>query len=186
VPRTISVPQVTAISGPVVRPFYLVYLDYGIGSEVYLSSLPHDITVDGHAYIGAGRIMQISSVEEGPNLQSYGVTVTLGGIPLQYIDDVVGNNGQNRAGAIWLGMLDESYQIVGQPLLLFRGLIDTTVVSVGETINIAIALESRLVDWERAKIRRYTNQDQVAAFPADRFFEFVQGMESLDYTWGRA
>jgi hypothetical protein len=51
---------------------------------------------------------------------------------------------------------------------------------------VSISYESRLIDLERSRESRYTNEDQQRAFPGDRGFEFVPSLQDLSLTWGRA
>ncbi len=44
----------------------------------------------------------------------------------------------------------------------------------------ALTCESRLVDLERAEVRRYTDADQQAEYPGDRFFEFVPALQEAE------
>ena len=98
---------------------------------------------------------------------------------------VVAADGQGRAGRVWLGMLDASHVPVGDPLQVFQGRMDVSEIEYGETISITIALESRLVDWERPRIRRFTDQDQKRAYPGDRGLEYVQAVSDMELVWGR-
>jgi hypothetical protein len=46
-------------------------------------------------------------------------------------------------------------------------------------------LESRLVDWERARVRRYNDADQQAEYPGDLGLQFVEQMVEKQLIWGR-
>jgi hypothetical protein len=47
--------------------------------------------------------------------------------------------------------------------------------------NSAVAIrESRLVDLERAEVRRYTDADQQAEYQGDRFFEYVPALQEAE------
>jgi hypothetical protein len=45
---------------------------------------------------------------------------------------------------------------------------------------VTLSCESRLVDLERAEVRRYTDADQQGEHPGDRFFEFVPALQEAE------
>jgi len=54
-----------------------------------------------------------------------------------------------------------------------------------ETSSIAISVESRLIDLERARIFRFNDQNQKSRYPNDRAFEFVEDLQDKQFNWGR-
>lgn len=61
---------------------------------------------------------------------------------------------------------------MADPFPLWVGLMDTMEVVDGAEPRVSLSCESRLVDLERAEVR-YTDADQQAEYPGDRFFEYV-------------
>lgn len=173
-----------AADAAVVRPYLLVKLDYA-AEAVRVSSLPFDTVYAGETYLGVGRLGSISEVNEGTEIKSYGCSLRMSGIPLDYVQDVVTADGQGRTAQIWLGFLDAGHVPVADPFKLFQGRIDVTDIDIGETIAVTVTLESRLVDWERARTRRFTDQDQKLSWPADRGLEYVQAVTDMELIWGR-
>lgn len=168
-----------------VRPYLLVHLDYESGA-VRIASTPFDITFDGDSYLGVGRLGSISAIQEGPEMKSYGISMQLSGIPTSYMTEMRQERFQDRACRIWLGFLDAGHRPIGTPAQLFGGRMDVVSFEVGETITATLTAESRLVDWERPRTRRYTDQDQQQAFAGDKGLEFVQATTEMELVWGRA
>lgn len=166
--------------------FYaLVELDYTV-APVRVTSLPYAIEFDGATYVGVGGLGGIGEIGEGSEIRSYGVSLRLSGIPLDYARQVLAQDGQGRPGRIWLGVLDpDSHAAFGQPVLVYQGRIDVTDIELGASIAVTVTLESRLIDWERARHYLYTDADQQAAFPGDLGLEFVAGVADMEITWGR-
>jgi hypothetical protein len=54
-----------------------------------------------------------------------------------------------------------------------------------ETSVIQLSVENRLLDLERARVRRYTSNDQQSRLPGDRGFDFVETIQDRDLFWGR-
>jgi len=54
-----------------------------------------------------------------------------------------------------------------------------------ETSQIAMTVESRLIDLDRVRLRRYTSEDQKSRFPGDLAFDFVNDLQDKEIFWGR-
>lgn len=166
------------------RPFSAVELDYPDGI-VRLSFLPFDIEIEGNTFTGSGSLGAISMITEGAEQKSYGLTITLSGIPSVKTDYLLKQDVQGRIAKVWMGFLDENHRLIGKPIIIFVGRMDTQMLKVGKTTDIEVAVESLFIDWQRAKVRRFTNEDQTAAFPDDKGFEFVSAVADMEIIWGR-
>ena len=64
-------------------------------------------------------------------------------------------------------------------MLVFTGYMDTMVIDEGaETSTIVTSVESRLIDLERPRNRRYTAQNQKQRFSGDLAFDFVESLQN--------
>lgn len=182
--RDLDTESAAHTQGDIVRPFVLVDLDYPEGM-VRLSSLGFTIELDGNEYTGAGRLGQVSAVEEGADAQSYGVALSLTGVPGSFSAYLTQQDVQGREATLRLGFLNRKHQIIGTPTVIFVGRMDTQDVSAGKSAAVLVAVESLLIDWERSCSRRYTDADQRARFPDDRGFELIAATINAEFTWGR-
>lgn len=175
----------TAAQAAHVVPYTLVELDYESGA-VRVASTPFDIRYAGDTYLGVGRLGSISAVQEGPEMKSYGVSLQMSGIPATYFAEMSQERFQDRACRIWVGFLAAaSHRPLGDPTQVFGGRMDVVSLQLGQTISVTLTAESRLVDWERARNRRFTDQDQQRAFPGDLGLQFVQATTEMELPWGR-
>jgi hypothetical protein len=55
----------------------------------------------------------------------------------------------------------------------------------GDTANIGLTAESRLIDLERSRERRYTSEDQKIDYPNDKGLEFIADLQDKEIVWGR-
>ena len=53
-----------------------------------------------------------------------------------------------------------------------------------DTIAVAISVETRMVDLQRARAWRFTNQDQQLFSPGDLGFQFVGALQNFTVYWG--
>jgi hypothetical protein len=81
-----------------------------------------------------------------------------------------------RPVRLWVALLDEGGAFAADPFPLWAGLTDTMEVVDGPEPRVSLTCGSRLVDLERAEVRRYTDADPQAEYPGDRFFEFVPAL----------
>lgn len=170
---------------PHVRPFSLVVLDMPDGMT-RCTSLPFNIVLDGHTYAGLGVLGSLSEITEGAEARSYGAKLTLTGIPLEFAEYLAAQRVRGRSCELWQGFADVNHRIIGEPFPVFTGRMDTLDVQVGQSTSVEIAAESILIDWERARVRRFTPSDQRAHYPGDKGFDHVARMTNLEIQWGVA
>jgi hypothetical protein len=111
----------------------------------------------------------------------------LSGIPSEFVNLTFSNTYQGRSVKLWLGCLNSSAQIIADPLLVFRGEMDTiSIQDTGETATISLAVESEMIELQEASNRRYTDQDQQTHFPGDLGLQYIAALQDKEVTWGVA
>jgi len=173
-----------AFAGDNVPALILVYLDFPDGA-LRCCNAGYTFAWGGHDWIGLGGLGQIDMIEEGAELQMYGISLTLSGIPSENMQRALGQHYQGRDAKVWLAPLDADYHLLVDPVLVFSGRMDTMDLSLGDTSTVRMTAESRLTDWERPRVRRFNDEDQKAEYPGDRGFEFVAAMVEKNLVWGR-
>lgn len=167
-------------------------------AELNLWSGVGDLTYDSETYTGVGDLLNISAVTETSDMQASGINVTLTGVKSSLVVIAKDHEYQGRAITVMLGAFDASGDLVADPTVIFAGFMDTMTISEsGQTSTISIACENKLIAFERAKVRRYTAEDQKIDYPLklangdpnpnyDAGFEFVTAIQNKDIIWGRA
>lgn len=183
--RDIQAAAAAAIQGGNVPYIVLVELDF-VEGFVRMCNAGYAFQWNGYTWTGAGNLGTISAIEEGQDLQMYGCTLTLSGIASDVIAKCFGVGYSGRKATIWIAPLDSNYNILADPVIVFKGKMDTMPISLGENSQVQVTIESKLVDWERPRVRRYNNEDQQAEFPGDKGFEFVPQMVEKQLLWGVA
>lgn len=183
--RTLSSEMQAVATAEVVRPIYLIDMEFTSGS-VYFWSGVGNLTFNSNTYIGAGDLLSIGSVSETAELQANGATVTLTGIKQSLVTIARDEPYQGRPLTIRLGALDDSGDLVSSPVIIFSGFMDVmTIADGGETSTISISVENKLIAFERSFVRRYTSEDQKIEHPSDKGFEFVTKIQEKEIIWGR-
>lgn len=187
--RTISDDAFAAAGAETVRIIMMTALDFAEGF-VRLTTAPFDVAVDAdgdgaiETYQGVGGLGRLSAIEETAEIQPTSGEMELSGVDPDMISIALGSYYQGRKARIWLAFLDEGHAIIGDPVEIFTGRMDVMKIDVGETATITLTVQSRLADWENPRIRRYTNEDQLALYPGDKGLEFVPQMVSKKLNWG--
>jgi hypothetical protein len=183
--RDIDASAAAASKSEVVRPVIAADLDFASG-HIRVNSSPQAIVIDGNTYLGLGKMGAITGIEEGTELQSYGIAMKLSGVEAAHVAAALNEDYQGRKVAVWLVLLDENHAQIGSPTLLGRWRMDTMSIEMGAVAEITLTAHSLLADWERPRIARFNDADQRARFPGDLGFEYVAQMVDKQLVWGRS
>lgn len=145
------------------------------------------VSWNGYLWTGAGNLLAISPLQETSEIQATGFTVTLSGMPSANIATALAATRQGMLGNIWLGCLTQAGAVIADPFLARQGRLDVpSIDDAGDTCTISVQYEDRLVDLERPRERRYTNEDQHLDYPLDQGFEFVPALQDAQAVWAAA
>lgn len=182
--RALTSGMVTAVTSAVVRPILLAEFDFD-GGTVYMWTGYGTLSWGGHSFLGAGNLCGVAPIAEVVDTSAKGTSFTLNGIPSSLLATALTENYQGRAAKLWLGALDSSNAIIADPYLIFGGRMDTmTIDDGGETGSISLTAENRLIDLNRSRERRYTDQDQRIDYPSDLGLQYVVGLQDKQIVWG--
>jgi hypothetical protein len=183
--RTLTTAVANALAGEVVPALLLVDLDFSSG-HLYVNNSALTFAWNSQTWLGLANLGSVEAIAEHSGLEMSGVRLTLTGIPSEMISIALGEHYQGRACVIYLAPLSSDYAVLADPVQVFSGRIDTMEISLGDTASITLTAESRLTDWERPRVRRYTHEDQLAEHPGDLGLEFVPQMAEKVLVWGRS
>ena len=196
-----------ALEAPEITPFFAVDLMFG-SSPLYMWSGYGDFVREdtGNTYLGAGQLLNISTVEETTEIQAVGANFTLSGIPSSFLSLALQEPYQGRECRIYFGVLiDGSLATQGLDTIttqfgdlivlqsgtqgfleIFSGEMDQmNIVEAADTATISVSAENALIKLERPVVRRLTNTDQKSRYPNDKGLEYVAGLQDKEIFWGR-
>lgn len=186
--KTLSGPQSTAVDAAAVGAVWL--FEFGFDTPLYLTWSGVDIDYGGNTYRSA-MFLEIEQVRETVTLEAVGLKATITGVPESIVSLALQENIRGDDFYMRLALLDSDGQIIGTPTLEYQGRCDIPTIAdnpddKGVTCVVSIAIESRIVDYARANIRRYTDQDQQKVFPGDKFFQYTPQMVEKSVAWPAA
>lgn len=138
----------------------------------------------GDDYIGVGAFGGISPMEDTLQLRSKPIELTLSSIIPEIIDAIKTDDVFGRDADIYIGALDEDYQLKGTPDNWFSGHMETVKLIIGSEDALAIRLQSRASRLQLRNNKRYTLEDHQTDFPGDIFFEFLPALMDAEISWG--
>jgi hypothetical protein len=169
-----------------IKPVLFLQMQFTDGPIFVWSGLG-TVTWNGIQWVGLGGLGTISAIEESSEIKATNVTFTLSGIPQDMIMHALGQVRQGNAVKLWFGSLGDNNNVLADPLQIFSGRMDVPTIDEGAaTSTISIAVENRLIDLNRSRERRFTDQDQQIDHPGDLGFQYVQFIQTWNGTWGKA
>ena len=182
--RDLTAEMSAAIVETVVRPVLLVEGEFA-GGTLNIWTGAGDLSWDSKTWSGVGDLLGITEVEETDEIKAGGVTFTLSSVTTAKIILALDEMQRGLPGRVWLALLDAAGAVVADPKILFRGRLDTCVVSDGgETSTISLTYEHELIDLERPREVRYTDQEQKRRFAGDRGLENITALQDAQVPWG--
>ena len=178
-----------AVEASTIEVFFAMELFFDTSTLRFWSGLG-EISLNNETYVGSGQMIQVSSVDESLDVSAKGATLTLSGIPSNLLSLALSEPYQGRKCKIYVGMRDASANPLPSESSvmseIFTGYLDQMNIDEGaESSSIAVYVESRLIDLQRSRERRYTSQSQKSRFPDDRGFDFVEDLQDKKFQWGR-
>lgn len=184
--RTIPALTLTALGEKEVFPFFAVSMDFASG-PLYMWSGYGDLVYEGNTYLGAGQILNVSSVGETTELEAKGSTITVTGIPSSFLALALTEPYQGRECNIYFGLLTpNTVSPIEGFIEIFSGELDQmNITEAADTATISVTAENALIKLERPVVRRFTDSDQKSRFPTDQGLGFVASLQDKELFWGR-
>jgi hypothetical protein len=184
--RGLSGAFLAALSEQVIRPAVFFEGLFPSGTLRLWSGLG-EIVWNSVTWTGAGNLLAVSALEETSDVVASGFSVTLSGVPTEFVSLAIDNARQGMAGKVWVGLLTEAGAVIADPSLGQAGRLDVPQLTDDvETCTITISYESRLIDLQRAREYRLTDETQKLLYLGDRGLEYVTAIQGAQISWGTA
>lgn len=203
-------PEITGLlDDEVIYPFFAVQFEFDSG-PIRVWTGVGEATIDGNTYAGTGNLLNISSIEETAEMAVRGATLTMTGIPSELLSLALQEPYQGRVCKLYFGLFapewiltdgiwndlgvwvdanywqDSQVKTYANLTEIFSGYMDEMNIDEGpDFATIEMKVENRLIDLERARVRRFTSAYQKSKYPSDRGLEFVEDLQDKEIVWGR-
>lgn len=167
-----------------VAPIMFAFFDFASG-PVRVWTGYGNIVMGGDTYVGTGDLGTVGNIEETAEVAAKGTSFQLSGIPSEMIALALADAYQGRAAKLWIAAMDDTGSIVADPYQIFSGRMDVIEIQDGaDTSTISLSAESRLIDLNRTRERRYTDEDQKIDYPTDEGLKFISALQNRQLLWG--
>lgn len=184
--RNLTSAMQSAITESIIRPVFLVQLEFGTSIVLRLNDRAADISWNSETWLGNGWLKPIRAFDESSEIRATGCEITLSGTITELLAYSLTDARLSNKGKVWLGLLDSSDTIISDPYQIFVGRLDVPTITTNETeMTLTLAYESELRGLERANEFRFTDQAQKAIYSDDKGFEYVSSVEKWDGYWGK-
>ena len=182
--RTLSANMVTEVTTAQLSPILLASLSFS--TPVHLWTGYGSLVYNSTTYLGLGTLGTISPVEETTDLAARGITLKLSGVPTANVSLALTEEYQGRECSILFGALSPTAgTLISSPVTVFAGRMDVMqIADDGQTAEIIMTAESRLMDFKRPREVRYTDEEQQSLFAGDVGLEFVNDIQEKAIYWG--
>lgn len=182
--RDISATNLTEINAAHLYEVLLVKLEFD--TPVYCHSGIGTITYGGNDYLGVGQFGSVSGARESENLTPSPLTLTLSGVDSSLITEALDSGNYGDAVTIFSGYRQDDGTLVDDPFIIWKGSLEYTSISQGESNAAAITLQHDLAVLDESDGGRFTDEDQQTRFSGDLGLEYVADMNGLRLIWGGA
>jgi len=182
--RTIHTDVITELAKDGFTKAHLVKVNFD--TPVYLTDHAHALTYNSQSYESGGHLLGMSQVNETAEMRVGSFSLNLSGVEQSYISILLSQNVINRQVLISRVVINATGGIIGDPILLYDGRIETfSIADQSDTSTINLAVTSHWSDFEKRAGRRTNDASQQSFFPGDKFFKFAsQSVKNIK--WGRA
>lgn len=183
--RSFSSAMLTAMDEDVVRPIYLIQLEFDTDT-LRLNTSARDVSWNSQTWLGNGILKDFPTIYDDDDLTIEGLTVRLAGVTESMVALVLGQTLNQKSGVLYFGLLDANFALIADPIQIFQGWLDVPkIVETFEDTVIELDYESELIDFDVPREHRYTHDNQKAFYPSDLGFEYVASLQDKSIVWGR-
>jgi hypothetical protein len=176
----------TAVAASNVFPALFCSFAFSTGT-IYIWTGVGPYSYGGNTYTGLGDFIAMDKVTEDSQIAARSVKFTLNGIPSSTIANALTSDYRGKACKVLLGCFDAGGSLISTPIQIFGGLMNQMIIAdAGETCTVELTVESRLIDLQRQRERRFTNEDQKFFHPSDTGLQYVAGLQDQAINWGAA
>ena len=181
--RDLDTSLVTESESDVVSLLVFAKLEFDSGT-LYLHNGVGTFTWDTQDWIGLGSFSDVQGVREGTDVTSYEIRLVLSGLDADLLDEALNQPYQGRRATLYIGALNVSTRaLVADPNQIWRGRMDSMIVTAGEENTITLTCESDMVVFDRRNGRTFSDADIQTEYSGDIWLKYLNDMEDARIEW---
>lgn len=189
-PRSLDSDFLNAINSEAGAEFvHLIEIDFS-GGPVRIQTGAADLLWNGITWQAVGGALTLEPLEETVDGGAQGVEMRLSGVDQTILSALLGESFRGRDAAVWRAHLDqETGEVVGTPLLLFRGpqlepyVVEEQRGRTGSTVRITTRLSS-MMSLRNTRGVRSNVTSHSHYYTGDTFFQHTATLVNKKISWG--
>ena len=181
----LSAPQQAELEKTVTRVVYFVEMQFTTGTQ-RLSSFNRTINWGGYDWSGLGQILRIEKVSESEGSDPKALTFAIAAAQASWLAVAVGPVEEYRGKPIKMYMcpMDESYVLIGLPVLCWRGIMDTAIINIsGDEGGVQIKCETSAYALKRRPIFRINAAQHKMRYPGETGMDYLDDLIATPQRW---
>ena len=145
-----------------------------------------DLEWNSKTWKGVGDFGSVSAIQEKTGPQAGNIKIGLSGVLSSMRALALENSSANCITTVWLAAFEETegvWSVIDDPWKPFSGITDVHRIAAS---TIEVNVETWLARLKRAKISRYTHQEQQRRFPTDLGLEYAGDVAIAPFYFGSA
>ena len=173
-----------ALSQNTRRAILFLQIDLDSGTERVHSWLG-SISWGGNSWTGVGDLAELPELNENQDTKPDALRVALNGLTPDVVAMIDTQDIYRRGVTMYLGALDEDYQLVEDPGVIFSGIAEQARVTIGDPDGDMVMLEaeSELYQLQRAKNVVYSNAQLQSEYSGDLGLQFIDQVADAKTVW---
>ena len=182
--RDINSSVVTEIAKDSIRMCQL--FEFHFSTSVYYTDAPQDISYSANNYIASSHILNIQAIQETSDVRVGSVRIKLSGVEQTFVSLLLGGGYIGKQVRILRAFLNSSNAIIGVPVLIYDGRMDTHEIRDSKTSSeVDLSVTSHWSDFEKKAGRVTNTNSQKLFFSSDKGFDFSANVVK-DIKWGKS
>ena len=142
---------------------------------LYFNTSPVEITYKSQTYYAVGNFGSVDDIVETDELSTSSLDVHLSMINDDMRAYAAKLEYSNRPATIYRAYLNDNYELIGEPLVLFYGAMDNVTFNErGEESVLTLTIADHLIDWARTRNGRYTSAEQKLIDSTDTGLDHIE------------
>lgn len=181
--RGVHADVITELAKNAFNTAHLISIDFD--TPVYLTESAVAIASGGTTYLPSSALKSISTISETSQIQVGSITISLSSVSQEYVAILLSQGYIDKRVMISRVLLNDDYSIIGDPILLFDGRVQSFTIQDGVNSSaINLVASSHWADFQKKSGRRTNSNSQKMHFTSDKGFEFAPNT-MRDLKWGR-
>jgi len=162
---------------------------YDTGATLRLSTLPFDRTFNSNTYYG-GLLIEAMAVDSTSEVTRKNVSITISGLTATFVQTIQNNDHSNAPFTLYKVILDEDSQAVGNPVIVYKGKIQTGNFETSPNNSIVTLHGSHtLYDFNRTNDVKSQHENYIAWCKRNRLIGYSNEFKDIDtditIPWGQ-